>query len=268
MSFVVSNGRPIYYERAGSGPAVLFLHGAGSNAATWWQQLPAFSERYTCITADIRCFGRSVAPLKEFQWPQLLQDVQRLLEQEKIERVAIVGQSLGGMIGLRLALEHPTLVAGFVASDTSLSIDHPGMLQRIRDRQVTQKAVTVEQRSLGRWFLENEPEKAALYAQINHFNPSTHSLPPEQWGQALADMMKPDALLPMDALAEVKCPTLFVVGSEDPIVPVLAMHEAAELVKGSTVAVIKDAGHSAYFEKPSEYNKLVLGFIGRYVYPQ
>lgn len=121
---------------------MLFLHGAGSNAATWWQQLPAFSARYTCITADIRCFGRSVAPLSEFQWPLLVQDVQLLLAQEKIERVAIVGQSLGGMIGLRVALAQPSLVAGFVASDTSLSVDHPEMLQRIRDRQITQKAVT------------------------------------------------------------------------------------------------------------------------------
>ncbi|WP_255443449.1 alpha/beta fold hydrolase [Comamonas sp. Z1] len=216
----------------------------------------------------MRCFGRSAARLTEFQWPQLLQDVQRLLEQEKIERVAIVGQSLGGMIGLRMALAHPALVAGFIASDTSLSIDHPEMLQRIRDRQITQKAVTVEQRSLGRWFLENEPEKAALYAQINHFNPSAHSLPPEQWGQALADMMRPDALLPMDVLGDVKCPTLFVVGSEDPIVPVSAMQEAAELVADSSVAVVQDAGHSAYSEKPAEYNKLALSFLERCVYPR
>lgn len=261
MPFVVSDGRPLYYERTGNGPAVLFLHGAGSNAATWWQQLPAFGTRYTCITVDIRCFGRSVAPLSELQWPLLLQDVRVLLEQEQIDRIAIVGQSLGGMIGLRFALEHPTLVSGFVASDTSLSIDHPEMLQRIRDRQITQKAVTVEQRSLGRWFLEHEPEKAALYAQINHFNPSAHSLPPEQWGKALADLMKPEVLLPMDALGQLQCPTLFVVGSEDPIVPVSAMHEVADRVGASEVAVVHGAGHSAYFEKAAEYNQLVLGFL-------
>ncbi|GAA4356640.1 alpha/beta hydrolase [Variovorax defluvii] len=267
MPFVLSDGRPLYYERTGSGPAVLLLHGAGSNAATWWQQLPAFSARYTCITVDIRCFGRSEAPLSEFQWPVLLQDVQLLLAHEKVERVAIIGQSLGGMIGLRLALAQPHLVAGFVASDTSLSIDHPEMLQRIRDRQITQKAVTVEQRSLGAWFLENQPEKAGLYAQINHFNPSAYKLESDQWGKALAELMKPEVLLPMGALAEVECPTLFVVGSEDPIVPVSAMHEAAKLVSHGAVAVIHDAGHSAYFEKATEYNTLVLDFLERQVYP-
>jgi 3-oxoadipate enol-lactonase len=268
MPFVNSDGHPLYYERSGSGPAVLFLHGAGSNAATWWQQLPAFSARYTCITADIRCFGRSVAPLSKFEWPMLLQDMKLLLEQEKIDRIAIVGQSLGGMIGLRLALAHSALVAGFVASNTSLSVDHPGMLHRIRDRQITQKAVTVEQRSLGAWFLEHEPEKAALYAQINHFNPSAYSLASDQWGKALADLMRPEVLLPMESLRNVKCPTLFVVGNEDPIVPVSAMHEAAGLVAGSEVAVVQDAGHSAYFEKPTEYTKLVLEFLERRVYPR
>ena len=66
MPFVTSAGRRIYYERHGAGPAILFLHGAGSNAATWWQQLPVFSSRYSCLTMDIRCFGRSAAPTSEF----------------------------------------------------------------------------------------------------------------------------------------------------------------------------------------------------------
>lgn len=266
MPFVVSNGRPIYYERHGQGPAVLFCHGAGSNAATWWQQLPAFGARHSCITVDIRCFGRSAAPLTEFAWPNLVQDIVNILDQEAVERVAVVGQSLGGMIGLRLALEHSHRIAAFVACDTSLSIDHPGMLERIRQRQITHKAVTIEQRSLGAWFLRHEPAKAALYAQINHFNPSAHSLSGTQWGEALAALMRPEVLLPMAAMRDVRCPTLFVVGSEDPIVPVASTYEVAELVPGSEVAVIQDAGHSAYFEKPGEFNKVVLDFIARRIH--
>lgn len=263
MPFVVSSGRRIYYERIGEGPAILFCHGAGSNAATWWQQLPVFSAHYTCVTVDIRCFGRSAAPLAEFTWPNLVQDMLQVLDQERIERIAVVGQSLGGMIGLRLALGHAQRIAGFVACDTSLSIDHAGMLERIRQRQIAQKAVTIEQRSLGSWFLKNEPQKAALYAQINHFNPSAHSLSAAEWGEALAGLMRPEVLLPMDTMRDVHCPTLFVVGGEDPIVPVGATYEIAELVPGSEVAVVQDAGHSAYFEKADEFNKLVLDFLVR-----
>jgi 3-oxoadipate enol-lactonase len=263
MPFIESRGRRVYYERHGHGPAVLFLHGAGSNAATWWQQLPAFSQRHTCITMDIRCFGRSVAPLQEFTLGNLVSDVIALLDHEQVQRAAIVGQSLGGFIGLKTALEHPQRVAAFAACDSSLAIDHPVLLENIARRQITQKAVSIEQRSLGRWFLENHPDKAALYAQINHFNPSAHSIPSAEWGGALAALLGPGQLVPMGALRELSCPTLLLVGSEDPIVSVAVMREVAELVRGSEMAVIDQAGHSAYFEKPDEVNRQLLDFIAR-----
>lgn len=263
MPFVEARGRRIYYERQGEGPAVLFLHGAGSNAATWWQQLPAFSARHTCITMDIRCFGRSVAPVQEFALDNFAADAIAILDREQLERAALVGQSLGGFVGLKLSLEHPERVAAFVACDSSLGIDHSILLEIFANRRITQRAVTIEQRSLGRWFLENHPDKAQLYAQINHFNPSAHSIPSAEWGEALAALLQPGKLLPVHALRGLECPTMLLVGSEDPIVPVAVMHEVAELVAGSELAVIKDAGHSAYFEKPQEFNRAVLDFIAR-----
>ena len=263
MPFVEAGGRRIYYERQGEGPAVLFLHGAGSNGATWWQQLPAFGARHTCITMDIRCFGRSVAPMQEFALDNFVADAIAILDREEVERAALVGQSLGGFVGLRLSLAHPARVAAFVACDSSLGIDHPVLLGIFAKRRVTQRAVNVEQRSLGRWFLENHPEKAQLYAQINHFNPSAHSIPGAEWGEALAELLQPGQLLPVHSLRRVALPTLLLVGSEDPIVPVDVMREVAELVEGSELAVIDEAGHSAYFEKPEKVNRHLLDFIAR-----
>ncbi|MEJ8814706.1 alpha/beta fold hydrolase [Variovorax ureilyticus] len=263
MPFVESRSRRVYYERQGAGPAVLFLHGAGSNAATWWQQLPAFGARHTCITMDIRCFGRSIAPLAEFTLDNFVADAIAVLDGERIHRAAIIGQSLGGFIGLKTALDHPQRVAAFAACDSSLAIDHPVLLDNIARRKITQNAVSIEQRSLGRWFLENHPEKAALYAQINHFNRSAHSISETQWGAALAALLGPGKLTPMAALREVGSPTLLLVGSEDPIVPVSVMREVQDLVRGSELAVVDQAGHSAYFEKPEQVNRLVLDFLAR-----
>lgn len=263
MPFADSRGRRIYYERRGQGPAVLLCHGAGSNAATWWQQLPAFAARHTCITMDIRCFGRSVAPVDEFLLDNFVADVVAILDREEVQRVTHVGQSLGGFIGLKLALAHPARVAALVACDSSLALDHLVLLETFARRQVSHQAVTIEQRSLGRWFLENCPEKAALYAQINHFNPSAYSLAAQEWGSALAGLMEPARLIPMRALRDVACPTLLLVGSEDPIVPLSVMEEVQALVRGSEIAVLEDAGHSAYFERPQEFNRTVLDFIAR-----
>lgn len=264
MPFAESGCRRIYYERHGdSGPVVLFCHGAGSNAATWWQQLPVFTQAHTCITMDIRCFGRSTAPLEEFSLENFARDVIAILDREAIERVTLVGQSLGGMIGLKLALTHPDRLAAFIACDTSLALDHPVLLDTIAKRQISHRAVTIEQRSLGKWFLDHHPDKALLYAQINHFNPSAYALDAAQWGAALGALMQPGRLIPMGDLAAVRCPTLLLVGSEDPIVPVAAMRDVAERLKDSELAVVPQAGHSAYFEKPDEVNRLVMDFIAR-----
>ncbi len=60
MAFMVKDGSRLYYEDAGgSGPTVLFLHGAGGNHLSWWQQVPVFTEEYRCVTVDQRGFGKS-----------------------------------------------------------------------------------------------------------------------------------------------------------------------------------------------------------------
>ncbi|WP_066270629.1 alpha/beta fold hydrolase [Hydrogenophaga palleronii] len=241
----------------------MFCHGAGSNAATWWQQLPDFSRTHTCITVDIRCFGRSVAPLDEFVMDVLAQDMVAVLDRENVARATLVGQSLGGMIGLRMALVHPSRLAAFVACDSSLAINHPVLLESIARRQITHQAVTIEERSLGAWFVAQHPDKAALYAQINHFNPSAYAIAGSDWGAALAGLHRPESLTPVDALREVGCPTLLLVGREDPIVPVAVMQEVSDLIDGSELVVVDQAGHSAYFEKPAEFNRQVLDFIAR-----
>src|SRR5213083_268195 len=60
MAFMVKDGFRLYYEDTGGvGPTVLFLHGAGGNHLSWWQQVPMFAEEYRCVTMDQRGFGQS-----------------------------------------------------------------------------------------------------------------------------------------------------------------------------------------------------------------
>lgn len=263
MPFVSSRGRDIYYERHGTGPAVLFLHGAGSNAATWWQQLPDFSASYICLTMDIRCFGRSVAPVDEFSLCLFIADAMAVLDQECINRVVLIGQSLGGMICFRIALRYPERVAGFVACDTSLAIDHPVLVESIERRFKTVSAVSIEQRSLGAWFLNTQPALAALYAQINHFNPSAYRISAEEWRTAMLTLNQPCNLAATADVEKLRCPTLFLIGAEDPIVPSQVMRELSTRLPGSELLVLEEAAHSAYFEKAGEFNRHVLDFLRR-----
>ncbi len=261
MPLVDVDSRKIYYERHGAGPAILFCHGAGSNAATWWQQLPVFAREFTCLTLDFRCFGRSRAPLDEFTFAHFVADVTAILDAEGIDEVTIVGQSLGGMVGLRLALQSPERVAAFVACDTSFAVDHPVLQDRMAQRVIHGKALSVEQKSLGRDMLEQRPDLAALYAQINHYNPSAYEYATADWNAAMAGLMTGPDLLAPAALAGLSCPTLLVVGDEDPLVPVAVFEEFRDLIPGAELHVVRGAGHSAYFEKAEEFNARVLGFL-------
>jgi 3-oxoadipate enol-lactonase len=126
-------------------------------------------------------------------------------------------------------------------------------------------AISIEQRSLGTWFLDHHPDLAALYAQINHFNPSAHRTSPKEWREALLRLNEPVALTAMPALRGLACPTLFIVGRDDPIVPVSAMQDVARFVARSEVVVIDNAAHSAYFEQPAAFNGFVLAFLERCV---
>jgi len=262
MSFAESNGLPIYYEKYGSGPPVVFCHGAGSNAATWWQQIPRFSRHFTCITFDHRCFGRSAAPIEAFQ-PELFEhDLAAVLDAVNVERAALVCQSLGGMAGLRFALRRPDRVLAFVACDSPLAIDHPLMLANVKQFLHAVKASELEDRALGRSFAVSHPERAFLYRQINHFNRAVYE-PGEGggWGQRLSVLFEPAYLLPWRTLSALACPTLFVVGAEDQIVTPAVVHELAAVTPRSQVAEIPGAGHSPYFEQPEVFNEVVLQFL-------
>lgn len=263
MPFITSHGREIYYERHGQGPAIVFLHGAGSNGATWWQQLPVFKEHHTCVLMDIRCFGRSVAPTSEFQLQHFVDDLIAVLDQEQIDKATLIGQSLGGMVSLKTALLHPSRVSALVACDSSMAIDHPRQVGIIRDRLRKVVGMAIEQRSLGAWFLQNKPAHAALYMQINHFNPSAYRIPQAEWQAAMNSLNQGASLTPMAQLREVACPTLLLVGREDPIVPVDIMQEVQALIAGSELTVVENAAHSAYFEQPEVFNERVMDFLTR-----
>jgi 3-oxoadipate enol-lactonase len=251
----LSHGADIYYERHGTGPAILFCHGAGSNSATWWQQIPAFARHFTCIAYDHRGFGRSQATDEPFDPNVLVDDALAVLDAEGIDRAALVCQSLGGITGLRLALAHPERVWAFVPCDSPLGIAHGPMCASVA-RYAASGIARLEERALARSFREEQPELVGLYGQIHRFNPDDETL-----RARVLELLEPAHAVATERLSSLACPTLFVVGAEDPLVTPAIVRDLAQWVPKSTVAVIEGAGHSPYFEKPKEFNALVLSFL-------
>ncbi len=131
MAFATSGTAKIYYEVHGDGPAVVFAHGRGGNAASWWQQVPEFSRNYKVIVFDHRCFGRSKCVSEDFDRALFDADLIAILDTESIESAAIVCQSMGGWTGLRAALYHPGRVRCLVLANTPAAVDIPVVRQAI-----------------------------------------------------------------------------------------------------------------------------------------
>lgn len=107
----------MYYETAGSGSPVVFIHGFGSDARIWDAQFVALSQRYRVIRYDLRGFGRSDIPTGAYAHTD---DLKALLDQLGIPRAHIVGQSAGGAIALDFALECPDRIDRVVLVDSTI----------------------------------------------------------------------------------------------------------------------------------------------------
>src|ERR1700752_5276004 len=93
--FVERPGCRIYYEVTGSGPPIIFAHGLGSNHQTWWQEVPHFSDRFTCVAFS----QRGYPPSSEIGIPdprEFAGDLASLIEHLQLPDVRLVAQSMGG----------------------------------------------------------------------------------------------------------------------------------------------------------------------------
>src|SRR3954452_24843101 len=112
MPTVDVNGARLWYDEAGSGPAILLLHGGLGDSGLWEPVVPLLAGRFRTIRTDLRFFGRSVCPAAPWSWQD---DSVGVLDELGIERAALVGLSLGGKLALDIALAHPERLWAVVA---------------------------------------------------------------------------------------------------------------------------------------------------------
>ena len=119
MAFMVKDGFRLYYEdTGGTAPTILFLHGAGGNHLSWWQQIPAFAEEYRCVSVDQRGFGQSPEVAGGPGPAALATDALALLDHLSIARAAVVAQSMGGWAAVGAAVQAPARFWAIVLANT------------------------------------------------------------------------------------------------------------------------------------------------------
>ena len=253
MTTVRSGEAEIYYEAYGDGPAILFAHGAGGNAASWWQQVPEFRRDHRVIVFDHRGFGRSRCAPEHFAATQFEHDALAILDAERIDRAAIVCQSMGGWTGVRLAVNAPARVAALVLGNTPGAIYSDALRDQMRTLVPRPASDDLTAMTLGAPFKAANPNGAYLYSAITAFN--VVPMP-------LTALMARDAFAPAEKLKPFPVPVLMIASDLDVTFPPALLEATARLIDAEFTRV-EGAGHSTYFEKPAEFNGLVRAFLGR-----
>jgi 3-oxoadipate enol-lactonase len=255
MAFIMRDGFRLYYEdTGGDGPAVLFLHGAGGNHLSWWQQVPVFAEEYRCVTVDQRGFGQSPESPGGPGPAALAGDAIALLDHLGIERAALVAQSMGGWAAVGAAVQAPgrfwaVVLANTVGNLTGTEI--AALRQRLAAGSPPRPPV-LWHAALGPTFRKAEPVRSFLYAQIAGLNPPL----PADFRDRLAALTTP-----VERYAAARVPTFFLTSDEDGLIWPELSEKVHEHVPGSRFERVDAAGHSTYFERPDVFNRQVGAFL-------
>jgi pimeloyl-ACP methyl ester carboxylesterase len=247
----------IYYELAGEGPAVVFAHGLGGNHLSWWQQVGHFQARHTCVVFAHRGFPPS-SPVPGTSAPDsYADDLEALVDQLKLDDVALVAQSMGGWTCLDYALRRPKRVRALVMASTSGRLDF-GQLDNREIRnwigQSPSALAELQQRGIhpagGERMAREQPALAHLYWQISEHAPGS-------FREAVRVRIRDQRIESPKLLAQLPMPVLFVTGDEDWVFPPAAGPELAKLAPRGSAVRVPAAGHSVYFERAATFNEII-----------
>ncbi|WP_242098606.1 3-oxoadipate enol-lactonase [Sphingomonas sp. CROZ-RG-20F-R02-07] len=257
MPFVTRDGVRLYWKLDGddAAPPLVLLNSIGTDMALWADCLPALARRFRVLRLDTRGHGASDAPAGDYDLPMLAADVIAVMDAAGIARAAVAGVSLGGMIAMQMALDHPDRVAALALVCTSATMDAGAWQQRIATVRRDGTAAIADL-AMGRFlspgFTATHPEVAAalrrgLIAMADDGYAGA--------GAAIRDM----ALI--DRLPGLALPVLLVVGDRDTSTPFAGHGEHIAAAIPHTRVVHLDAAHLAPVEAPAALAAQLIAFL-------
>jgi pimeloyl-ACP methyl ester carboxylesterase len=268
MPFAHSGGVQLYYEEAGTGFPIVFVHEFAHDLRSWEPQLRYFSRRYRCIAYNARGYPPSDVPASPAQYSQEIaaDDIAGVMRDLGIRKAHIIGCSMGGYATLHFGLRHASLARSLTVIGAGYGSDPDKRAQFLRDTEVmarrfetlgTPEAIKVYQIGPARVQLQNKDPRAfqefcETFAGHSALG-SANTLRGVQAKRPTIYSLRP-------GLARMKVPTHILSGDEDnnclePGIFIKRVCPAARLT------VVPGTGHAVNVEEPDTFNRLTDEFL-------
>ena len=252
-------GGEIAYEVAGpdAAPAIVLLHGAFMDRRSWDREAAVYAKQYRVIRLDMRPFGESTPPQQPYSVPE---DVVRLLDHLKIARAHLIGHSFGGGVAIDFALLHPDRVASLVLVSSGASGFAPPEDERKAAMAIFAAVKEGDDAIVKAWVAHPmwtvSRERAEIKTEIEQT--TRRNLAPFRMTAPPYIPLTPPAV---GRLAEVKAPTLVVVGDRDTPGNQQASAMLAKQIPQAKSVVVPGADHGLPLGWSRELNDAVLAFL-------
>ena len=244
------------FRRAGSGKALIIIHGFLGGAGIWLSQQTGFNKIFDVVAVDLPGFARSPIGNAPNSMPGFVAEIIALADHLKFDRFSLIGWSFGGMIAQQTALDHPQRIERLVLAGTAAVGELPQRFETWSEtlsRIKSEGVAATTKRTVRTWFTSGEAdpffpvcmdacEGASETACIN----------------AISAMQPWRA---KDRLGEIRSPTLVIVGDRDLSTTPKDSWTLWEGLTSANLCILPSCAHGAHMERPELFNRVTTEFL-------
>lgn len=255
----------VNYVVEGEGHPLLLLHGGGADAVWWEEVIPSLARHFQVYAMDLRGHGKTVRPpepkLHADVWTE---DLKNFMDSFGIERAALAGWSLGGIVVMNFATVYPDRVTHLIPMGAPGS--HTGVWDRkgfedrmalvesgIAMKEIVEKTFEFTKVTFSKYSLEHNPTAVEKVRQMLSRNRPTD----------YAEMLRcrEDPAILEGKLKAVTCPSLVICGDSDSRTPLEMSENLHKALPNSYLRIIADCGHNYAREQPEATSRSIITFV-------
>ena len=276
LRFRTIHGHRRAFRVAGSGPALLLIHGVGDNSTTWEAVHTKLAQRFTVIAPDLLGHGESDKPRADYSLAAFANGMRDLLAVLGIDRVTVVGHSLGGGVAMQFAYQYPHLVERIVLVSTGGVTKSVSLGLRLAAMPMGSEALAMLRvpgalaalqlvgRTAGKVlgstkFGRDLPDGMRLLARLRE--PAALSAFSRTLRAVVDGHGQLVTMLDRSYLMQ-SIPVQLIWGEDDLVIPVSHARIAHAAMPGSRLQIFKNSGHMPHHDHPDRFVETVERFIG------